>query len=238
MPLWGKTEDPPEVAPEVPEVPEIPAEPVIPVSERPNVVDSPSGDSFDFGEPEDEPEPSSDGGKATYFDAEGVERYVGSNRKKRSDAGTGRRGVSRKRKAVTKDPAAAGGTILYGGIGAVLSISGVAPAAGLSMQGLADEAGPEIADWAKKRSPRFHHFLAQLADASGIGKFVSAPIAAEAYLRVEKARPALGPAVVAMHGADSAAAFDALTEQYDQWKATAEAAAHAETNGGTDVPEA
>lgn len=229
MPIWGKTEAPAEADPEAAE-PEVPRE-VIPEALRPNVngAGSAYGDEADsmleFGEPVDDNEPVSDGRKETYVDSEGVERYVGSNRKKRSDSGaprsrTATRGRKGKARVVT-DAAATGGTIFYGGIGAVFSMSGIAPAAGLSMQGLADEAGPELAEWAKKRSPRFYKFLESIAEAGGVGKYVAAPVAAEAYLRMEKARPALGPAVIGLHGQESAAAFDALAAQYDSWKAEA-----------------
>lgn len=219
-------------------IPDLPVEdegPTIPESERPNV-EAFSGDSFEFGEPEYEPEPEpapSGGGKPTYFDADGVERYVGSNRRKRSDSGRPRVSTRGKRgKPVAVDPGAAGGTVLYGGIGAVLSMSGIAPAAGLSMQGLADEAGPEISAWAKKRSPRFYEFLCTISESSGLGKYVAAPVSAEAYLRMERARPALEPMVVSIHGPESREAFQGLAFQYDQWKAAEAAAMNADMNGG------
>lgn len=215
-------------------------ETIIPESERPSL--SPDVDEGFFGEVEfGEPEPetvsepssssSSSGRKETYTDENGEERYVGSNRRVRSDrgGGGGRPKTSRaKGKGKVPDPGAAGATVLYGGIGVVLSTSGLAPAAGFSMQGLADEAGPEISEWAKKRSPRFYQFLVSLSEASGIGKFIAGPVVAEGYLRMEKARPALGPAVVGIHGEQSAAAFDALTAQYDEWKAR--------EHGGSEVP--
>ena len=199
----------------------------IPQHLRPNVDEVFSGEDeaavASFGEPEPETESEPSGGKGrveTYVDGEGQERYVGSNRRVRSDRGSGgSKAPKPKAKGKIPDPGAAGATVLYGGIGAVLSVSGLAPAAGLSMQGLADEAGPEISEWAKKRSPRFYGFLCQLSEASGIGKYVAAPVSAEAYLRLEKARPALGPAVVSLHGKDSAQAFDQLTEAYDAYKA-------------------
>lgn len=214
----------------------------IPIPLRPNPdVDAVSFGEDDpvaeFGEPEPEvippvSEPSSGSGRReTYVDENGEERYVGSNRRVRSDRGgprkaaTGRKGSA---KGKTPDPAAAGATVLYGGIGAILSVSGLAPAAGLSMQGLADEAGPEVSEWAKKRSPRFYQFLVSLSEASGIGKFIAGPVSAEAYLRMERARPALGPAVVSIHGKDSVEAFDALTAQYDSWKAM--------QNGSSPIP--
>ena len=198
-----------------------------------------------FGEPvEDEwtPEPGDirpiKGRVETYVDAEGQERYVGSNRRVRSDRGSGSSKAPKpKAKGKIPDPGAAGATVLYGGIGAVLSVSGLAPAAGLSMQGLADEAGPEISEWAKKRSPRFYGFLCQLSEASGIGKYVAAPVSAEAYLRLEKARPALGPAVVSLHGKDSAQAFDQLTEAYDAYRAQAEASRNGTPPEGMDPSE-
>jgi hypothetical protein len=216
------------------------AERTIPESERPNLsgADTLSGDEPEFGEPEtpDVPDPVSGSQKETYVDSEGVERYVGSNRKKRSDSG-GSRTSGKRRKAKAPDPGSAGGTVLYGGIGMMLSVSGLAPAAGMSMQGLADEAGPEISDWAKKRSPRFYQFLCTLSEAGGIGKFIAAPVTAEAYLRMEAARPALGPAVVSLHGADSVEAFDKLTESYDQWKAESAAREAAARNGRPEGPE-
>ena len=197
-----------------------------------------------FGEPvlEDEETAESSGGSKgrveTYVDSEGQERYVGSNRRVRSDRGGGRpKTTGAKRKGKIPDPGAAGATVLYGGIGAVLSVSGLAPAAGLSMQGLADEAGPEISEWAKKRSPRFYQFLCQLSEASGIGKYIAGPVSAEAYLRLEKARPALGPAVVSLHGKDSAVAFDQLTEAYDSYKAQAEASRNGAPPEGMDPSE-
>lgn len=106
----------------------------------------------------------------------------------------------------------------------MLSMSGLAPAAGMSMQALSDEAGPEIAEWAKKRSPRFYQFLCTISEAGGIGKYVAAPVTAEAYLRMENARPALGPVVISMHGEGSAEAFDTLTQSYDAWKLSEAAA--------------
>lgn len=210
----------------------------IPLHLRPNLdgAEDSSGvtDPLDvFGEPETE-SPVEDAGagsggrKETYVDDAGEERYVGSNRRVRSDRGGARATTAKgKRKGkLAPDPGAAGATVLYGGVGAILSVSGLAPAAGLSMQALSDEAGPEISQWAKKRSPRFYQFLVSLSEASGIGKFIAAPVSAEAYLRLERARPALGPAVISLHGEDSAEAFDKLTEAYDAYQAEAAARAN------------
>lgn len=243
MPFWDRKEDSPEdlagVTVEAHEA--TPVMGTIPESERPTVEDSFGDNGFGFGEAEpgdySRAEPTSTG-RETYIDDEGVRRYSDTNRKVRSDSGTGaRRSPSktrgRKPKANLHEKAGAGATILYGGMGAILTGTGLAPAAGFSMQGLADEAGPEIAEWASKRSPRFYKFLESLSDTAGIGKYVAAPASAEAYLRMEQARPALGPVVTSLHGPEIEGPLSAMVEQYDSWKASA----HAEANGGMETPD-
>lgn len=243
MPFWDrKDENPEDLAGVTVEAHEATMKMgAIPVAERPSVEDS-SGDEFSFGEAEpgdySRPSEPTSSGRETYVDDEGVRRYADTNRKVRSDSGTGsRRSPSktrgRKPQARLHEKAGAGATILYGGAGAILTGTGIAPAAGFSMQGLADEAGPEIAEWAHKRSPRFYKFLESLSDTAGIGKYVAAPASAEAYLRMENARPALGPVVTSLHGPDIEAPLQAMVEQYDSWKASA----HADANGGMEAPE-
>jgi hypothetical protein len=204
--------------------PEAKAEPttepgMIPESERPQPTPQPSvedgsGDNVSFGEPEPERHPS--------------------GRKKRSDAGrprSGSPGTGRPPKVKESDKAAAGATMLYGGVGMILGGTGLAPAAGYSMAGLADEAGPPIAEWAKNRSPRFYKFLSSISDSVGIGKFAAAPVAAEMFVRVTPMRPALGPVVEAVHGADAMPGFVDMANQYDEYRAQVAA----ESNGRMDA---
>lgn len=180
-----------------------------------------SGVSFgDSLPPDDEPELDTE----TYPDAtpEAPYGYFPDGRpRKRRPRGTGKPRVSggRRPKVDPRQKAAAGASILYGGIGVMLSGTGLAPAAGYSMQGLADEAGMPIAEWAEKRSPRFFRFLESITDATGIGKYVAAPVAAEGYVRIPPARPALEPVVQFAHGDDAMPGFVALRDQYDAFVA-------------------
>lgn len=141
-------------------------------------------------------------------------------RRKRGTGGSPRVSTPGKRGAnAVRQKAAAGATILYGGIGVVLLGTGLAPAAGFSMQGLADEAGMPIAEWAEKRSPRFYQFLSTLSDATGIGKYVAAPVAAEGYVRIPPARAALEPVVELAHGQDFMPGIIMLRDEYDRQQA-------------------
>jgi hypothetical protein len=116
-----------------------------------------------------------------------------------------------------------GASMLYGGVGMILGGTGLAPAAGYSMAGLADEAGPPIAEWAKNRSPRFYKFLASISDSVGIGKYVAAPIAAETFVRVPPMRPSLGMVVEGVHGSDAMPGFVEMANEYDTYRAQVEA---------------
>jgi hypothetical protein len=107
--------------------------------------------------------------------------------------------------------------MLYGGVGTVLAGT-LAPAAGITMQALADEAGPDLADWAKRRSPRFYAWVANLADVAGPGKYIGAPLLSEAYARTPGMRPALGAPLQATLG-DDAAEIVAIGELYDRARA-------------------
>lgn len=190
----------------------------VPEDERPNLNDGEVSFGDDLGE---EPELDLD----TYPDAtpEAPLGYLpnGNPRKRRkrgtaTPRATGTISVPRGKNAL-RIKAASGASILYGGIGVVLAGSGLFPAAGMSMQGLADEAGEPIALWAEKRSPRFFQFLSTLSDAAGIGKYVAAPMAAEGYVRVPPARPALGPLVEFAHGPEGKQAFDEMSRQHDEY---------------------
>lgn len=190
----------------------------IPEDERPNL-----NDGVSFGEDlGDEPELDLE----TYPDAT-PEHPLGflpngepRKRRKRGTAGkpraAGTINVPRGKNAL-RVKAAAGASIMYGGIGVALAGSGFLPAAGMSMQGLADEAGEPIALWAEKRSPRFFQFLASLSDAAGIGKYVAAPVCAEGYVRLPPARPALAPIVEFAHGKDGLEAFNDMSRARDEW---------------------
>jgi hypothetical protein len=104
------------------------------------------------------------------------------------------------------------------------------------MQGLADEAGMPIAEWAEKRSPRFYQFLSTLSDATGIGKFVAAPVAAEAYVRMPPVRGAIGPVVEAVHGAEFMPAVNDLAEHYDAYQFGEAAARESERMNDAESP--
>lgn len=195
-----------------------PTEPVIPEADRPS------------------PSPSADSSGAA-DDASDADRHP-SGRKVRSDKGRPKGGAaSHKRGAAaeTRARAAAGATMLYGGLGMLLQL-GPAPAAGVSMVGLADEAGEPLAEWARRRSPRFYQFLSGLSETVGAGKYVGAPVVAELYARSgDRMRGALQPPLIAALGEDGAQQIHSIGEMYDQARAQAAAAA-AEANGAGPFP--
>ena len=125
--------------------------------------------------------------------------------------------------AEVRAKAAAGATILYGGMGMVLQM-GIAPAAGLTMVALSDEAGEPIAEWARRRSPRFYKFLATLEDTVGAGKFLGAPVLAEAYARTPVLREPLTAPLIATLGQGDAEKVHSMAVMYDEAKAERAAA--------------
>jgi hypothetical protein len=188
-------------------------------------VENESGVSFgdDLGEDTPSEDPWSELDLETYPDATPEHPLgflpSGKPRKRRKRGTAGSSGVSspKRPRNPLREKAAQSATILYGGFGVILAGTGLAPAAGFSMQGLADEAGMPIAEWAEKRSPRFYAFLIAMSEATGVGKFVGAPVAAEGYVRIPPARPALEPVVAFAHDGDPEfmQGLGMLRDQYD-----------------------
>lgn len=206
-------------------------DPVIPVEDRPNTSGDFSPASLGTNDP-----------VASFGDPVSEGDEAPRKRKRRSDAGvprgprTGAGATRRGSKAALHEKASEGATLLYGGVGMILQGTGLAPAAGFSMVGLSDEAGPPIADWAAQRSPRFYQFLVSMSESAGIGKYVAAPIAAEASMRIERVRPALEPVVSGLHGEGSKEAFAKLNASYDDWKEEQADLARKEAERNGSVP--
>jgi hypothetical protein len=189
---------------------------------------------------EQRPQPTSRESQDSSGDDGGVERHP-SGRKVRSDKGSGRTkasGAQNRKAAAAKGKAATGAGFVYGGLGMILAGVGIAPAAGLVMQGLADEAGPELAAWAKDHSPRLYQFFASCADVGGPGKYVALPTVAEAHLRAPNMRPALTPPLRMGLDDNGVAALEQMEARYDEWKAAQEAERQAQhqAQAGADSP--
>jgi hypothetical protein len=105
--------------------------------------------------------------------------------------------------------------MLYGGIGTLLQM-GPAPAAGVAMVGLSDDAGEPLAEWARRRSPRFYRFAAGLVEQVGLAQYVGTPVLAEAYARAPRMRPSLSTPLVAAMGRDGAEQIHSVAEMYDE----------------------
>lgn len=194
-----------------------------------------------------EPPPPRKGGKRDYA-AEGRRRRQ-LEKERREASGEPRRGPGRPKGSGAGGGVgsrnALGGVIFYGGIGAILQGVGIAPAAGMTMTALSDEAGPEIAKWAKQRSPRFYRFLGSLADISGPGTYIGAPLLAEAHARTPMLRPVLDKPLelaVGEQGANAVRAigvelYDPAREEREQERrrAAAEHAAMAGAGAGDQV---
>lgn len=217
------------------------AETLIPPEDRPTA-SSDDGDSSGDTDPVESP-PSRRGGKRDYK-AEGRRRRQ-LEKERREASGEPKRGPGRPKGSgagAVGSRNALGGVIFYGGIGAILQGVGIAPAAGMTMTALSDEAGPEIAKWAKARSPRFYRFLGSLADISGPGTYIGAPLIAEAHARTPMLRPVLDKPLEIAVGEDGANAvraighdlYDPAREEREQERRRA-AAEHAAMAGADQV---
>lgn len=180
------------------------SQPVIPEADRPQ----PSSPASENGESSGDNEGPADKPKRKY--------PSGAEKRKRAAARAAGGGAAPKPRGGVSVRASQGGTIFYGGIGAVFYGTGVLPAAGITMTGLADEAGPEVAKWAKAHAPWFYRFLSGLADIGGPGKYLGAPLVAEVHARAEPMRPMLEMPLELALGEDGAAGIRQMeAELYD-----------------------